>query len=504
MFKSVIASTPLVSESANAFFEKIRGDSFQGDVTFLSTLRALVAPRMSEEDTVELSFTSSDFSASTVRNHDAQTVLSAICRYPNAVEGKSGIIQIHSFKSSYPNDNTACFELVESSFEKHYSGWHRLGKVTDFFRKTFAVLCFINPEKKSAYLFTDGMDVKKMHYLQCSIFAFLPWYFDPEAGVSGIEMKLIESLREKTSQAYEACIAEIASQYDFRTQQIRKLLSGFELRYERQKLESVRRDVLSYIRSIEDFNNRIGDLLRRKAEADICILGLEAKIAQGDSQDSEIMEYFLCNSNLVLEGVTNTYMEFTCMDYITYFDEDMAKQMIDNHRSYIYRPNGRTCNNYIKEDDMKKLMNAIFIDQTLKVKVCAAYRFELQGNVIGMSGYDYGYECHECFPNPHIDRYSCIGNYQRVINQLLQNHDYIGAIEQCIASCKSVNFADSTVMIEFMNRFYGITGDYSSIHCIELPDGKTVTPRQAVKWLNTQEQESNEVVQTQEGAESNE
>lgn len=504
MFKSVIASTPLVSESANAFFKNIRGDSFHADVTFLSTLRALVAPRMSEEDTIALSFTSSEYGASTVRNHGAQTVLGAICRYPNEIEGISGIIQIHSFKSSSPNDNTACLELVESSFEKCYSGWHRIDKVTDFFRKTFAVLCFINPEKKSVYIFTDRMDVQKMHYLQCSIFAFLPWYFDPEAGVSELEMKLIESLRKKTSHSYENCIAEIASQYDFRTQRIRNLLSGFELRYERQERDRMQEKIQAHTRRIEELNQRIGEHLRDKAETEIRLLGLEAKIAQGASEESEIMEYFLCNNRLVLNDVTDTEMIFTCMDYLTYFDEDMAKKMIDNERSYVYRPNGRACNNFIKAEDMKKLMYAIFIDQTLRMKMCSAYRFELQSNVRGLKDFDYDYECRECMPNPHIDRYSCMGNYECVINELLQSHDYIGAIEQCIASCKSLNFGDNYVMTEFINRIYGMSNTHQSPCCIELPDGKVVTPQEAIRWLKAQEQENNEDVQTQEGAESNE
>lgn len=507
MFKSVINSTPLVSDAADSFFQNIRGDSFQRDMTFLSTLRALVAPRMEADDSINLSFSESNYTVENVNSNSVSRVISAVCGGSYAVNGYTGQIQIHNFTSQSQDDNYACMELMKSSFEQQYEGWHRLNKVTDFFRKTFYVLCFINPEKKSVYLFTDRMDVKKMHYLQCSIFAFLPWYFNPEAGVSELEMELIESLREKTSSKYEECIVRIASQYDFRTQKIRNLLAGFETRYEKQECETVRRTIQEYIDKINSLDREIGEYLRYKADKEIRLLGLEAKIAQGESEDSEIMEYFLCNNRLVLEEVTDTYMVFSCMDYLTYFDEDMAKQMIDNKRSYVYRPNGRACNNFIKEDDMKKLMYAIFIDQTLRVKVCCAYRFELRGTVDGLSHHRYGYEFRECTPNTHIDRYSCMGNYKRTINQLLQKHDYIGAIEQCIASCKSLNFADSTVMEEFMRRLYGISNDEVNTRCIELPDGKVVTPKEAVEWIKANEPQEQEIenVQAQEGeAESNE
>lgn len=504
MFKSVINSTPLVSDAANSFFQNIRGDYFQRDVTFLSTLRALVAPRMATGDSIDLSFSETGFTATQVRENSISVIINAICGYSNAISGRAGQIQIHNFTSQSQEDNYACMELMKSSFENHYEGWHRLNKVTDFFRKTFYVLCFINPEKKNVYLFIDRLDIKKMHYLQCSIFAFLPWYFDPEVGVSEMEMELINSLREKKSDKYEDCIARIASQYDFRTQRIRNLLAGFETRYERQECEAVRRQIQEYIDEIQRLDSQIGECLRYKSDKEIRLLGLEAKIAQGETGDSEIMEYFLCNNKLVLEEVTDTYMVFSCMDYLTYFDEDMAKQMIDNKRSYVYRPNGRACNNFIQEDDMKKLMYAIFIDQTLRIKMCCAYKFELRGRVEGLSEHRYGYEFRECTPNTHIDRYSCMGNYKMTINRLLTNHDYIGAIEQCIASCKSLNFADSTVMEEFMRRLYGISNYEVNIRCIELPDGKVVTPKEAVEWLNAQEQET-ENRQMQEGeAESNE
>ena len=85
-----------------------------------------------------------------------------------------------------------------------------------------------------------------------------------------------------------------------------------------------------------------------------------------------------------------------------------------------------------------------------------------------------------------------MGNYSATINQLLKDNDYIGAIEQCIASCKSLNFGDSTVMEEFMLRLYGISDQHVNIRCIELPNGEVVTPKNAVKWLREQEGVSSE------------
>lgn len=490
MFKQVIRSTQLTTDAANSFFQHIYGDSFQYDVSFISTLRALVAPRMKEGESIALSFYQSNYSASQLSNYSAKNAVRDVCDFAYFDPGR---IIIHNFYNTSQDSNYAWMELMKSTFTSVYPDWHRLDKVTDFFKKTFYTLCFINPEKKSVIVFVENMDIRKMHYLQCSIFAFLPWYFDPKLGVSKVEMELIESLREKTPTRYEDCIAKIAEQYDFRTARIRQLLAGFETRYESMECDNVRREIQNCINHIDRLNNEIGDWLKAKNEYEIRLLGLETKIAN-DSGESEIMDYFLCNDKLILKMVTNDSMVFVVKTYLEYFDEDLAERVIRNETSYVYRPNGRGCNNIIPAEDMRMLMTAIFLEQKLRIRFCAAYEFRMNGGVIALGRYDFGAECRDCTPNTHIDRFSCLGNYQRSINELLKHHDYIGAIEQCSASCKSLNFNDSPVMQEFMRRMYGISDYQGTINtrCIELPDGTVVTPVDAINWLKTQEVQADE------------
>lgn len=483
MFRQSLGSTPLVSPVANSFFENINGGAYQGDVTFLSTLRALVASRMKEGEQIRLYFNNTSYTVDDVSSNTAGRVVGAIYNDSNYEDGS---ICIHSFNGRQ-EDNYTCLELVKSTFCERYTEWHRLEKVTDFFRKTFLSMCFINPDKHKVVIFCDSLNIRRMHYLQCAIFAFLPWYFNPEEGVSADEMALIQSLREKTPDKYEECIAKIAAQYDFRASHIRRALADFETRYERQECERTQRNIRETMNYIEDLEERLADYFRQKREYEIKLLGLETKIANGTSEDSEIMEYFLCNNKLELERVTNNTMLFATKDYATYFDEEMAKTMIDNERSYVYMPDGRACNNYIEKDDMKRLMYAIFIDQTLRLRLCSAYEFELGVRVRAQCGHDYSSEFNDCMPNPHIDRYQCMGNYERAINDCIKRNDYIGALEQSIASCKSLNFGDSTVMKELMRRMYGLDG-YRHNRCIELPNGKVVTPKDAAMWLKAEEE----------------
>lgn len=490
MFKTIINQTPLVNDTANDFFcNKIEGEYFNHDVTFVSTLRALVAPRMQKEDRLRVEFSNTSYTAEQIGNISDISVMKTIV--PPVLSSKTGSIYIHSFTSSAQADNYAMIELFKRSFSKTYKGWSILEKVTTFFRKQFYVLCFINPKLKSVAIFADRLDVRYMHYLQCAIFAFLPWYFNPDDGVSELEMALIESLREKTSDKYEEITMKIAEKYDFRAMRIKQMLSGFETRSEKIECDRIRNNISNTLRAIKDYNHRIGVYLEDKHNLEVRLLGLEAKIAQS-SEESEIMEYFMCNKKLDLVEVTDSRMTFIVKDYLTYFDEDMAKSMINNSGSYVYVLNGRACNNIIPEQEMKKLMTAIFIEEKLRIKFCSAYSFDLNGNVNAESDYDFGRNGKDHMPNPHINKYSCLGNYSRVINELLVDRNYIGAIEQCAASCKSLNFGDSAVMQVFMEEMYGIRNYTESNTFIELPEGTMVSPKDAIKWLNEQEVVSNE------------
>ena len=492
MFRQAVSRTALTSEIANDMFSHIRGSSYKTDVSFISTLRALVAPRMQEGEQINLYFTESNYSDEDIKNRSIKNAMGLLPAFNNADPGS---IIIHEFNNGNECCDYAWLELIKSSFTKYHPDWHRLDKITDFFRKSFYVLCFVNPEIKSVVIFVDTLKMQKIHYLQCSIFAFLPWYFDPKQGVSSLEMELIETLRKKDSSEYCLCIEKIAAQYDFRAEKIKRLLSGFESNYERVQTELIRRDIADYIREIDRISGVIGDLLKSKNQKEIELLGLETKISK-ESEESEVMEYFLHNDKLMLVSVNNTRLTFTVKTYLEYFDEDFASRILENKSSYFYKPDGRSHENIITAENIEKLMRAVFVDQSLRMKVCATYQLDMHGTVSPLRRHPYDYECDEFAPNPHIDEYSCIGNYHRSIVEFLKRHDYIGAIEQCSASCKSLNFGDSTVMSEFMRRIYGISGyadrQYINKRFIELPDGTMATPIEAIEWINAQEVEADE------------
>ncbi len=482
MFKTTVSSTPFTTDIANSYFGNITGSKYGNDNSFLATMRALLAPRMKENDKVWLGFSSSRYTASDVANASIDSVVRSIvnCSGVN-LDNTTGTVLIHSFNADQES-NLANMRAVEAKFETLYKGYKRIERIGAFYQQSFKVDCFINTEKKNAVVFVDSLNIKKLHYLQVSILAIMPWFFNPKDGATEDELALLYSLRETSSDNYMACLAKLAEKYDFRTVRIKQMLKGFESKFERMEMERVKNSILSYNNQITTLNQQIGDKLRAKNDLCIRLLGLEQKV-NSVGEESEIMDYFLCNNRLYLESVSDCDMNFCVKDYLSYFDKEIAERAINNKRSFVYYRDVRN----MPHEKMEKLMREIFVSENprLRIRFCAAYNFSLNGNVNALTGHRFDADFAEYMPNPHIDRYACMGNYQRTINDLLKNNDYIAALEQSIASCKSLNWGDSTVMQEFMDTMYGTNS--KNRRCIELPNGKVVNPEEAVAWLEEQE-----------------
>lgn len=476
MFKQSISSTMLTSDAANIFFPNITGEMFGSDHTFLATLRALVAPRLPEGESVHLSFGRSEYNAAIISETPAKRMVEMICG--NMYRG-NGQIYVHNLANREEANNIANIELLKRQFCEVYAGWQFLDKISVFYQKSFKVVCFINPETKSTALFIEQLNLQKLHYLQMSTLAFLPWYFDAEHGIEEVELEMLKSLRERSSAKWEGYIAEISKRYDFEAGRIKQLLTGFETKYEKRERDRVQRDIANVDRNLKDLDTKFANYIKQRNDLCIHLLGLEQRLASGEP--SELMEYFLCNRKLYLESVSDSSMSFAVRDYLSYFDEDAAQSYINNKSSRLYE----CCSSSLPKKSMEKLLTAIFIDQTLRIRFCAGYYFDLNGSVSAQYHHRFGAEFNGYRANPHIDEFECMGNYKRTVNEALTRRDYITALEQCVASAKSLNLHDSAVIGRFISQFTQNGG--SSYKAIELPDGSIVSPKEAIAWIEAQE-----------------
>ena len=474
MFLKQLTTTPLTNEDANTFFEgKIDGDAFMGDTSFLATVRAMVYDRMGD-DKMKVRYAESSYDTEALTSISETAIFRAI--FPvEALNGDAGIY-VHNF-SGRKADCDAWFAYVKEKFlERYGEDFIEIPRVEAFFKKVIDIVCFVNKDAKISVIYVNNMDKRRMHYIQCGMPVFLPWYFTDMGKITEDDLELVKSLQLKSEKRYLEILTGIASRFDFLTAKIRRCLEGFENKFEQDKLASYRGKSVDVMSELSNYQEHIDELLMRKREIEDIISSLEMKIESGG--DSELMEYFLSNKALYLDKVEGPRITFVAKTYIEYFDEDLADTMIGNYRSCLYE----ALNSDTERENARKVLTAIFIDQTLKVKTCAAYSVRSGGGVSALSGYDFDeYLFGDRIPNTHINRYSCLGNHQRIINQLLEKYDYVGAVEQCVSSCKSLNFADSTVMREFCYDFFR-KRSVNNV-CIELPNGDTVDWKGALKYL---------------------
>ena len=486
MFKEPIMQTPFLGDVQNSVFSRIYGDSFRGDVSFVSTLRALVFPRMSETDQLKVFYRESTLSKRDVdRNHPDTVLSSVIGNYGRIQENSVRIINVCNYMK---DGNEATMNVVEKNFLQYAGGgFRRIEKFTEFFKKIFRTMCFVNEEDRITIVFTESMDIRRFHFLQLAVPVMFPWYFPPDNGITDQELNIVQSFKEKEPDKYMAALETAAAKYDFRTMRIKSVLGDFEKKFLERALVQSRERLASFSRDVQNYEDAITNLMAKYYDESIRMAGVQARIASGDS-DNELMNYFIRNPNLSIVSSGMSEITFNVKGYLAYFDEDVVKRYLEKPESILYSGGGDFSN-----EEIKMLMKAIFVDQDLRMKFCASYTFNMKGSVQARSHANYGTEFNDCTPNPHIDRYHCLGDYRRHIDERLASYDYVGAIDQCVVSCTSLNFSDTTVIEEFMARIRGMSGDGVNMRCIELPDGKIVDPAGAIKWLKEHQNSAEEV-----------
>lgn len=477
MFSDIIARTAFTTQAANEYFgNKINGDSWNGDLTFTATMRALLHERMKEDDTLYIYLNSCGYSGSRVRNRSYES-WGAVFR-DNYTE--SNVLRVFSFNSADDEGSNALFDAMDQEFAK--DGWEKLQPIRDFFRRSFDVLCFINQAKKSAFFFVKRMDNRMLHQLQVGAITALPWFFNPKNGdrLSDIERELLTSLQEKTPNHYLDCLNRMAAGIDFEAKFLREQLHSIETVYERSRIATIDREIESQISCIRDYQECINNCYRTMNQLNNELIGLHTKINQS-GDDSPMLEYFLRNRAVKLYCIRGTKIQYIVHTYISFFDEDFAETIIKNRNSLLYD----NCNGFPK-DTVADVAKALFVDQRVRLRTCAAYYIDMSGGADGMQNFEYVDELNDRMPNPHIQYFRCLGDHLRSMNEFMKNRNFIGVIEQTIASAGSLNLQDYTVA----NRFFrDLFRDYKT-QWFELPDGSKMNLRELVGYLEKEKEET--------------
>jgi len=496
MFSKEITGLTLANEVASSLFHNIDGCNFRSDESFVATLRALLYSRVPKEESIKLRHTHSDYSSGQLTGSSARDCVRAFMSGMDILYGDSrGELLIHSFEND-DESNTACFERLAEGVPKTISGYRLVEDLSAWIEKNarFRAKIYMNEELRNTIIFTERMNLKRWHTLASLIPRYFPWYFNENPATTE-ETELAATLIKRYAPDYEAKIQEFAKRFDFRSQIIRSKLTGFETQFDRRKLQNIRSQIVGMDRNFQELERQFASLYQQMNDLKTQECGLKDKIENGGGEESsELLEFFLCNNALHLMRVNNGEIEFVVTTTVANFDPDAAESIINNRRSYFYQSVGHSEMTY---ERIKRLMTEIFLKETLKIRICAAYRLNFDdGRYRGVDGYDFPREIiMDHTPNQHIQGFHCLGDNERTIRQSMRNRDYVGAVAACVQSAKSVNVLESMTTGRMTQELFSTRIG----KVIEMPDGSTKTPLEAVLWLEEQdvkaeekEEESNE------------
>lgn len=466
MFREAIETSPLVNEAADAVLSNIGGDNFRGDISTVATLRCFFGKRIGKDETLTARI--SEYHASGIDPLASETeICNKIYAAMSLNECDTGVLHIISL-SSQKETNDTIFDALSHNFTKQFKSYKENTGIEAFY-KGFRLLCYYDEEHRSVALFVGNLNYRKLHFLQAAFLPMFPWFKNGEHGkTTDLDVELIKTLTSDDAAAYTAIVKKFAAQYDFRGAQIKKLLGDFEARCDKELLAKTESEIQEIDNEVDSHHRAIESRLANRNDLLIRRLGLETKIANGDGS-SELTDYFLCNKRLSVVNTRGSKVTFITTDYLSYFDKDAAETALKNPRSTL-------CSG---GDGVTALLKAVLIDEKLRIRFASMFTLNISGGISANGGVNFAdYGIADCIANPHLYHYSCLGNNERFINEAIRKRDYVGAIEQCVAANKNWNILDSAVSNRFVDDLRA-----KDVMCIELPDGRVVTPKKAIDWL---------------------
>ena len=166
MFTKILDDLTLANRFADEIFRNITGDTYNGDVSFIATMRALLSSRVGAEEIKE-SYTSSNHDAAALRNVSAETLVNAVI----GTRLRENNLYIHNVRRADASSRDAFFGILdnpENGFVKVIKGFEEITNIRDFIANTmrFRTRFYTSQEKRVTIIFVEQMNVKRWHAIQ--------------------------------------------------------------------------------------------------------------------------------------------------------------------------------------------------------------------------------------------------------------------------------------------------------------------------------------------------
>ena len=379
MFNNELNDLTITSSEADDYFPNIRTISRGPDSTFLATLRALLVTRMTGGEEIML--------------YHVDTTIDELDSHIGDIYPTRGAI----FTINIGGGDESTLRMAEQRLKRRFSGAETLSKLAPYFHKEKVTTCII--DGNCTVIIVEDLTLKKYHFLQSAMPHFVPWLI-PQNSLTQKERDLLKTLTKTSPDDYISCVNETLNGIDLRSDRIRNSLTNFSVSYEAGRISVVRAELVALSQETERLIRLMEQLSRDERDKQAMLYGLECKLGGGDS---ELVQYFISNKNLILGAVKNDSFDVIIKGYVDVIDEDLFAKAVKNPGSAIYN---NLRNNEEKRLLFERLYRALFETRMLKLRVCAAYSLSSVGRISAISGYTMPSSLSTYMPNPHVQNHA--------------------------------------------------------------------------------------------------
>lgn len=469
MFETRIQNTKLAGSLADCMFRRISGCDYEGDYSFISTLRALLMNRVTGDSRIEFKVCSFPI----IADQDRMTKCLEGCVQTDAI---SYVSVVRDMTDDEENAKQAFFAFSAPQ------QLHEFMDVRSFFAEKMACRAFICEESRSAVIMVLSSDIKKHHLAQCIVPKLLPWFFHGSR-ISVNERSLLFGLRERMPSQYLRAIDNICDTDTFRQRSASAALLAWKRKgLERQKT-AAEREINNCNSVIERLNTELLNELRRLNQKNFTLNGILLALESDDNGNDDLAEFIAGNRHVRFMDSGSDNMQFVITGYLDVYDPEAYRSMARNSNCWYWTESAASYGPFMQRAARKLVMDAIFGDSPVfKIKTYGVYTLDIEHNSVSANNRYTAVEgVSDRYANPHLYYASCLGSYRQHINKALQNGDLVGALSQCIASVHSVNVTESAT---FRHLCYDIFRNDQPI--LEGPNGQAFTVQQAYEYLTNQ------------------
>ena len=481
MFLTSLSTSPLVGVAADEIFRNITGDTYRGDVSFLSTMRMLLHSRLPEEIKVHLNFRQVSYDA--VKGISVKED-AAIFKALTGVEGDIPENQIWFVDVQCSNKDDT--EKAYKNFGKIKSlvGLQPDAPVDSMFSQFCSARTFIDFDHcRTVVVVFDRATSAKWHAAASLTSRFFRKYFIEKPITDWEKENIAMALtNEDKPDKFNAAMYEFSKQFDFRSPMIRASLSGFENRHLKQRIENAQEEIRNLNSKIDDLNRQYAAKIRQKNSLEEQCVAFQLNIKE---EKNELMEYFLHNKNLHLAEMKGDSITFFVRTPFANFNPDLAEKIISNPERADRVDMYRTGDHKVTTEDRDMLFKAIMLDRKIRVWLYGKFTMYVTGDscIQAYSDFETPIEMHDTCPNPHLHRHACMGQNQRAAIEAVLAGDYVTAIEQCIGAVASVNLAETVTSGPWMDNL--LSDRYGRF--FETKDGRLMNFTEVMKYLKEEQ-----------------